>query len=136
MAAHDEDCQCQLPISIGDDSLEDFYQNITTPHSSTPQPTGSPSPLDGFLQLSQLCQIAGEIHRLHSPAKLLGLKDPRKAREFLRSVESLQHSLDDWLASIPGGINLAEDAAKRGPNLTMHVVMFIVHAGSLLNLYR
>lgn len=133
MAAHDEDCHCELPLSVADAELEDFCQN---PESLVASPPTTSSPLSGFLEFARLCQIAGKIQRLYSPSRVLTLDDPRRTRQLLRSVGSLQKALDDWLASLPDESHFSAGNGERGPNLTMRVIMFIVHAGSLLNLYR
>ncbi|KFA71066.1 hypothetical protein S40288_05515 [Stachybotrys chartarum IBT 40288] len=134
MAADDSECYCELPKSIGDDDLENYLHVAKTAEESLSEP--SSSPLTGFLAFTQLCHIGGKIQKLHSPSRMRRLRDPRKFEQFLRSVASLQKLLDKWLAELPDEIRFSANTTEQGPNLTMCVIMFIVHSGSLLNLYQ
>jgi hypothetical protein len=134
MAADDSECYCELPKSIGDDDLENYLHVSKTAEESLSEP--SSSPLTGFLAFTQLCHIGGKIQKLHSPSRMRRLRDPRKFEQFLRSVASLQKLLDKWLAELPDEIRFSANTTEQGPNLTMCVIMFIVHSGSLLNLYQ
>ncbi|CAI6014040.1 unnamed protein product [Clonostachys chloroleuca] len=134
MAADDSDCHCDLPLDKKDEELEVYFQNAE-PSVESPTMTTS-SPMTGFVAFIQLCHIGGKIQKLHSPSRIRELQDAKKARKFLRSVVSLQRALDRWLAGLPDDVRFSANATERGPNLTMCVIMFIVHAGSLLNLYR
>lgn len=134
MAADDADCHCDLPLDKKDEELEVYFQNAEPSVESPTMTTSSPMP--GFVAFIQLCHIGGKIQKLHSPSRIRELQDAKKARKFLRSVVSLQRALDRWLAGLPDDVRFSANATERGPNLTMCVIMFIVHAGSLLNLYR
>lgn len=133
MAAQDADCHCELPLDVSDDELD----SMCRASQSSPQNTrAATTPMTGFLAYARLCQIGGKIQQLYSPSRIRDIAIPGKAKKFLRSVASLDKSLNEWLASLPDEIRFSANALERGPNLTMCVIMFIVHAGSLLNLYR
>jgi hypothetical protein len=134
MAADDMDCHCVLPLPLSDAELE-------SSSSAHPRQPATPSPMAGFLALCSLSRIAGRIQRLHAPSRIrqLSRPQPQKHRDrFFRSVSSLQASLERWLERLPADIRTSEGGAaeRRGPNLTMRVVMFMAHAGSMLNLFR
>ncbi|KFA45317.1 hypothetical protein S40293_11245 [Stachybotrys chartarum IBT 40293] len=130
-----ERVQCLALLAIiGDDDLENYLHVAKTAEESLSEP--SSSPLTGFLAFTQLCHIGGKIQKLHSPSRMRRLRDPRKFEQFLRSVASLQKLLDKWLAELPDEIRFSANTTEQGPNLTMCVIMFIVHSGSLLNLYQ
>ncbi|KAF5007384.1 hypothetical protein FDECE_6270 [Fusarium decemcellulare] len=133
MAADDEDCYCDIPQSLSDEALEACQQDGHPPQ--TPQVETS-SPMMPFVAFAQLCRIGGRIQRLYSPSGIMRLRDPKNAKRFLHSVESLQKLLDKWLADLPDDIRFSANVPNHGPNLTMCVIMFIAHAGFLLNLYQ
>jgi hypothetical protein len=133
MAASDEDCDCQLPLDMSDDRLESYPREV---------PQDGSSGTTGFIALSRLCRIAGKIQQLHSPRHLrdLASNNEGKRRGFLAKVAALDRSLTSWVESLPDEIRFSANALGNGPkgsvDLTMCVIIFIVHAGSLLNLYR
>ncbi|KAF4453502.1 Zn(II)2Cys6 transcription factor [Fusarium albosuccineum] len=133
LAADDEDCYCDIPQSLSDEALEAYQQDGHPPQ--TPQEETS-SPMMPFVAFAQLCRIGGRIQRLCSPSRIMRLRDPKNAKRFLHSVESLQKLLDKWLADLPDDIRFSANVPNHGPNLTMCVIMFIAHAGFLLNLYQ
>ncbi|KAH8668463.1 fungal-specific transcription factor domain-containing protein [Xylariales sp. PMI_506] len=132
MAAHDADCHCDLPLDIDDDHLE---EKAEVPLSGS-QPRSGTTPMTGFLAFARLCRIGGKIQELYSPSRIRETAVRGKTRRFLRSVAALDKALNEWLVGLPDAIRFSANALDRGPNLTMCVIMFIVHAGSLLNLYR
>ncbi|KAJ3535848.1 hypothetical protein NM208_g2689 [Fusarium decemcellulare] len=133
MAADDDDCCCDIPQSLSDEALEACQQDGHPPQ--TPQEETS-SPMMPFVAFAQLCRIGGRIQRLYSPSRIMRLRDPKNAKRFLHSVESLQKLLDKWLADLPDDIRFSANVPNHGPNLTMCVIIFIAHAGFLLNLYQ
>jgi hypothetical protein len=132
LVAQDADCHCELPLDLSDEDLSDWCR---APSSMPQRPPGS-TPMTGFIAFARLCRIGGKIQQLYSPSKIWETGNPRKARRYLRRVASLDKALDEWLAGLPDEIRFSANTPERGPNLTMCVIMFIVHAGSLLNLYR
>ncbi|KAK9777755.1 putative Transcription factor domain-containing protein [Seiridium cardinale] len=132
MAAQDSDCHCELPLDISDNDLEGWCRN---PQQSPQQPSTSTS-MTGFLAFARLCRIGGKIQQLYSPSRIREVSNPAKAKRYLRTIESLDRSLNEWLAGLPDDIRFSANNLDRSPDLTMCVIMFIVHAGSLLNLYR
>ncbi|KAI9148822.1 transcriptional regulatory protein [Paramyrothecium foliicola] len=132
LAAHDADCRSELPLAVADDELEHACAH---PESLRNRPA-SALPLSGFLAFARLCRISGKIQRLHSPSRIADSTKPEKVAQLTRAVAAVDKSLNDWLNDLPDEIRFSANHLDRGPNLTMCVIMFIVHAGSLLNLYR
>ncbi|KAH7145685.1 fungal-specific transcription factor domain-containing protein, partial [Dactylonectria estremocensis] len=132
MAAHDTDWRCALPLAVADEELEKACEHpalLLHREAST-------LPLSGFLAFAQLCHISGKVQSLHSPSRLASLGTPEGASRHMIYVAKLDKSLNEWLTSLPDQIRFSANTLERGPNLTMCVILFIVHAGSLLNLYR
>ena len=143
MAAHDEDCYCEMPYNLSDEDL-DASSRQQGPFDSLRQlhSTSSSPPTTGFLAFARLCRIASKIQQLNSPRRIreLASSNSNKARKFVARVAALDRSLRTWLESLPDDIrfsaNTSEQNLERNPHLTMCAIIFIVHAGSLLNLYR
>lgn len=143
MAVHDEDCYCEMPLNMSDDLLEQYSRALTQRAGPNyPTPSEQSSPLSGFLAFARLCRIAGRIQRLNSPHSIRRLASTSlsKARRFVSRVAAYDRSLRAWLEGLPGDVRLAAGTLEGGPeqngSLAMRVIIFIVHAGSLLNLYR
>lgn len=132
MAAQDADCHCELPLDLSDDDLDRYSPKAQPSPESRPAST----PMTGFLAFARLCRIGGKIQQLYSPLRIREVAKPAKAKQRLRIIASLDKSLNEWLISLPDDIRFSANQLDRGPNLTMCVIMFIAHAGSLLNLYR
>lgn len=132
MVAQDTDCHCELPLDLSDDDVDRQCQNT----QQIPRGASGSTPMTGFLAFARLCRIGGKIQQLYSPSRIRAISKPSKAKKLLRNIVSLDRSLNEWLASLPDEIRFSANNMARGPNLTMCVIMFIVHAGSLLNLYR
>ena len=139
-AVRDEDCYCEMPLDMNDEDLDSTCRQRG---SKTPNnPDGKPSLMTGFLAFSRLCRIAGKIQQLNSPRNIQNLAtgDPGKAQRFVNRVVAHDRMLRSWLDSLPDDIRFSANTADwnldGNPHLTMCVVMFILHAGSLLNLYR
>lgn len=129
------DSLCVPPLSLSDADLN--AHSIASTASPTTARSIPPSPMTGFLAFADLAKIAGRIQRLHAPSRVRALQSSPKHRDrFFRSVSSLQKALDRWLENLPREIRQNANSMDRGPHLTMCVIMFIGHAGSLLNLYR
>ncbi|KAH8895557.1 hypothetical protein GQ53DRAFT_715269 [Thozetella sp. PMI_491] len=139
-AIDDGDCSCDLPFDMSD---EDLYRECSHPMiGSTLQSRDATSPLTGFLSFARLCHIAGKIQKLGTPARLRQLKSlsPERARKYLARMSLLDRQLRRWLETLPDSIRFSANEIDRGagadPGLVMCVIIFIVHAGSLLNLYQ
>ena len=153
MAVNDDDCRCSLPLPVSDEGLKDVCEK---PNVSEFEPE-SPLPLTGFIAFARLCQILGSIHGLQSPSRIAKLKTKKGSQKLMQSVKRLDYSLSHWLENAPDSIRFAAkyistsspytrrdpqliginlSSMDCGPNMTMSAIMFIVHAGSLLNLYR
>lgn len=143
MAVHDEDCYCEMPLNMSDDLLEQYSRAlIQRAGPNYPIPSEQSSPLSGFLAFARLCRIAGRIQRLSSPHSIrrLASTSPSKARKFVSRVAAYDRSLRAWLEGLPEDVRFSANTLEGGPeqngSLAMCVIIFIVHAGSLLNLYR
>ncbi|KAJ4229002.1 hypothetical protein NW759_003723 [Fusarium solani] len=133
MAANDGDCCCALPRSISDEELE---AACASPEGLDEQPVSSKSPLSGFLAFTQLCQISSRIQNLQAPARAASLSSPQGGRRMVKLAKDIEKSLDEWLDGLPDEIRFSANTLNRGPTLTMSILVFVIHAGSLLNLYR
>jgi hypothetical protein len=131
MAAQDADCHCELPLDLSDEDLEDYCRS-----GRSPEQPGASTPMTGFVAFARLCRIGGKIQQLYSPSRIREVANPAKAKRYLRTIGALDKLLNEWLASLPDEIRFSANRLDRGPTLTMCVIMFIVHAGCLLNLYR
>ncbi|KAF7540679.1 hypothetical protein G7054_g1158 [Neopestalotiopsis clavispora] len=118
MAAQDADCHCELPLDIGDDDLEEYCRNKQ--HSPVDPPVSTP--MTGFLAFARLCRIGGKIQQLYSPSRIREIAKPAKAKQRLRTIGSLDKSLNEWLISLPDDIRFSANQLDRGPNLTMSLV--------------
>ena len=142
MAVHDEDCHCEMPLNMSDDFLEQYSHGPQQPTPSLQAPSEQSPPLSGFLAFARLCRIAGRIQRLNSPHSIrrLGSSSPRKARRFVAQVAACDRSLRAWFEGLSDDVRFSPDMFERGGadrgGLAMCVIIYIVHAGSLLNLYR
>jgi hypothetical protein len=160
-AVDDRDCACDLPWDLSDEDLQRqcraqaqaqaharSARSAADPPSVTsidpPLPPPPSSPMTGFIAFARLCRIAGKIQRLGSPSSLLGLSASsgnNKARLLAARVVALDRDLREWLDNLPDSIRFSANqeinAAGPGsdPSLVMCVIIFMMHAGSLLNLY-
>ncbi|KAK6366321.1 hypothetical protein LTS17_010827 [Exophiala oligosperma] len=136
----DEDCNCEMPLNVSDEDLELFAHQPNSIDSHY-DPKAS-SPAMGFLAFAKLCRIAGKIQQLNSPRRIgeLASADPDKMRKFSAKVASRDRLLRSYLESLPDEIcfsaNVSQWDHDRNYHLTMCMIIFIVHSGSLLNLYR
>lgn len=141
MAAHDEDCDWELPLNMSDEQLERHFGSSNAQNSTYISPLDPPS-ITGFLAFTRLCRVSGKIQQLGTPHRLRELTscDSSRSDRFIARVSAYEQSLKDWLDNLPDSIrfsaNKAGGESSGGQDLIMCVVSFIVHAGSLLNLYR
>ncbi|SPO02311.1 uncharacterized protein DNG_04984 [Cephalotrichum gorgonifer] len=144
-AVHDEDCYCEMPLNISDDDLEQHCRILkqnNAPAGHRAPGSGQSPPLSGFLAFARLCRIAGRIQQLNSPHSIrkLASTSPRKAQKFVSRVAAHDRSLRVWFDNLPDDVRLSVNMVQGSPEQnrvrTMGVIVFIVHAGSLLNLYR
>ncbi|KAL4868573.1 hypothetical protein BDV12DRAFT_197098 [Aspergillus spectabilis] len=100
------------------------------------QPLSS-SPMTGFLAFTRLCRIAARTHRFYSSNRIRSrdtLIDDWASR--LPTIDLFVRELDDWLRELPNEIRFSANITQSGPNLTMCVIVFILHSGTIMNLYR
>jgi len=91
--------------------------------------------LTGFLAFSKLCQIAGKI--VQSTRELQILKDDSAEETRLKALVAARDAeLAEWLHQVPNSIKFAANNAHGGSDLTICVITFIFHAGSIINLHR
>lgn len=143
MAAQDDDCDCELPLDKKDEDFEPHYvkSKLHQP-PKTDNPSDGPSIMSGFLAFARLSRLAGKIQHLNSPLNLrkLASADLDKTQRFLSRVDTYDQALRNWLASLPPHIQFSANSMEKSPGgdpaLVMCVITFVLHAGSLLNLYR
>lgn len=143
MAAQDDDCDCELPLDKTDEDLDSQYMR-----SKLHQPPKADNVSDvscimsGFLAFARLSRLAGKIQHLNSPLNLrkLASADFDKTQKFLSRVDTYDQALRNWLASLPPHIQFSANSMEKSPGgdpaLVMCVIIFVLHAGSLLSLYR
>ncbi|KAL3291599.1 fungal specific transcription factor domain-containing protein [Colletotrichum asianum] len=143
MAVQDDDCDCELPMDMKDEDFEPYYLKSRTYHAAKVDiPSEGPCIMSGFLAFARLSRLAGKIQHLNSPLNLrkVASADSAKTQRFLSRVDTYDQALRNWLASLPPHIQFSANSMEKSPGgdpaLVMCVIIFILHAGSLLNLYR
>ncbi|RDW63254.1 hypothetical protein BP6252_10799 [Coleophoma cylindrospora] len=128
MGIDDNDCDCEMPLDIDDDSLESYCASISTSDIASlrtaTQPFFPPSRITGFIAFAHLCKIAGRIVRAMSA---LEMKGPRSATELRRTVETLESELTNWLQNVPDAIKFSVNSADEisgpgAPHLTIPLI--------------
>lgn len=141
MAAHDEDCDWEMPLNMSDEELDSKFGSDGSGNNNFFSTPSSPS-TTGFLAFARLCRISGKVQQLSAPHRLRELTSPDLSRSerFVARVSAYDGALQKWLDNLPDSIRFsANKASSEGggkQDLVMCVVSFIVHAGSLLNLHR
>lgn len=143
MAAQDEDCDCELPLDKTDEDLESQYMKSKIQHPPKADNVSDvPCIMSGFLAFARLSRLAGRIQHLNSPLNLrkLASADLDKTQKFLSRVDTYDQALRNWLVSLPPHIQFSANSMEKSPGgdpaLVMCVITFVLHAGSLLSLYR
>ncbi|KAF0331895.1 fungal specific transcription factor domain-containing protein [Colletotrichum asianum] len=143
MAVQDDDCDCALPMDMKDEDFEPYYLKSRTYHAAKVDiPSEGPCIMSGFLAFARLSRLAGKIQHLDSPLNLrkVASADSAKTQRFLSRVDTYDQALRNWLASLPPHIQFSANSMEKSPGgdpaLVMCVIIFILHAGSLFNLYR
>lgn len=143
MAVQDDDCDCELPLEKTDEDLEPQYIKSKLNHPpKADNPSDAPCIMSGFLALARLSRLAGKIQHFNSPLKLrkLASADSDKTQRFLSRVDKYDQALRNWLASLPPHIQFSANSMEKSPAsdpaLVMCVITFVLHAGTLMSLYR
>ncbi|RDW94073.1 uncharacterized protein DSM5745_01395 [Aspergillus mulundensis] len=135
MATDEADCCCDLPFDI---SNEDLEHGIPPAPSINSHLSSTSSPMTGFLALTRLCRIAARVHRFYSSNRIRG-RDSTLSDDWthlLPTLDGFVRELDEWLQKLPNEIRFSANLTQSGPNLTMCVIVFILHSGTIMNLYR
>lgn len=135
VGVEDTDCDCEMPQDLEDDDLDLYCKQNQSPSSRPPRTF---SRLTGFIIFSKLCQISGRISRTMNSLSLRPNKEchpsPKRIRERIRVLDI---ELAEWLGSVPDVIKFsANKTSGPSPHLTMCVVMYILHAGCVMNLHQ
>lgn len=140
MATDEAECCCELPFDI---SNEDLEHGIPPLPAELKNPSDLPlpsSPMTGFLAFTRLCRIAARIHRFYSTNRIRGrdatLITGEDWNTLLPTLNGFVRELDEWLQELPNEIRFSANLTQSGPNLTMCVIVFILHSGTIMNLYR
>lgn len=143
MAVQDDDCDCELPLDKRD---EDFEPQSAKSKLHHPPKAGIPSDgpciMSGFVALARLSRLAGKIQQITSPLKLrkIASTESDNSQIFLSRVDKYDQALRNWLASLPPHIQFSANSMEKSPGgdpaLVMCVITFVLHAGSILCLYR
>lgn len=143
MAVQDDDCDCELPRDEKDEDFEPKYTKSKPHHPPKADlPSDGPCIMSGFLAFARLSRLAGKIQHLNSRLNLRNLAsaDSGKVQRFLSRVDTHDQALRNWLASLPPHIQFSANSMEKSPGgdpaLVMCVIIFVLHAGSLLSLYR
>jgi len=130
-AIFDFDCDCELPMDLDDRDVENWCNDPSQVIVDTP----GIHKLTGFIAFSKLCQIAGKI--VQSTRELQVLKDDPTEEATLKGLVAARDAeLADWLDHVPDSIKFAANNPHGGSDLTICVITFIFHAGSIINLHR
>lgn len=131
MAADVAHCCCNLPLGLSDEDLDLGID------SNNQQPSPIDSPMAGFISFTRLCKIAAEVHRFHSSLRIKNQGHTEASlSEALPTVKLFIQRLNNWLKELPDEIRFSANDLRSGPNLTMSVVVFILHSATLMNLYQ
>lgn len=143
MAVQDDDCDCELPLDKRDEDFEPKYVKSKLHHPPKADvPSDGPCIMSGFLALARLSRLAGKIQHLTSPFKLrrIACADSDNSQRFLSRVDKCDQALRNWLASLPPHIQFSANSMEKSPGgdpaLVMCAITFVLHAGSILSLYR
>ncbi|KAJ5652989.1 hypothetical protein N7507_010415 [Penicillium longicatenatum] len=137
MSTNEYDCCCDLPVDLSNEDLERFGVPAPGDPASFATTAVTSSPLTGFLAFTRLCKIATRVHRMHSSNRTRGDDVPAHDWTHLQpTVDILIRELDEWLQALPNDIRFSANVAQNGPNLTMCVIVFILHSATIMNLYR
>lgn len=143
MAVQDDDCDCELPLDKRDEDFEPQYMKSKLQRPPKADvPSEGPCTMSGFLAFARLSRLAGKIQHLTSPLNLrkLASADSHKSQRFLSRVDTYDQALRNWLAGLPPHIQFSANSMEKSPGgdpaLVMCVITFVLHAGSLLSLYR
>jgi len=137
MGVHDADCDCELPLDLEDSDLEIYHRGDAIDLPSVPART---SAMTGFITFAKLCKISSKIVKSVNPLQMKRLRDKynvkRAHNEMRNVVKELDAELADWLLHVPDCIKFSSNNTDvKSPHLTMCVIAYIVHAGSVVNLY-
>ncbi|KAI8941622.1 hypothetical protein NX059_002835 [Plenodomus lindquistii] len=141
-AAHDEDCYCVMPLNVHDDELQASSTQTEVERDARHSERKASSPLTGFLAFVRLCRIAGKVQSLSSPhcTRQLAFPNSTRLRKVRARATKYEKALRGWLDNLPDEFRFSANAVETNPpgdpGLTMCVIAFIVHSGSLLSLYR
>ena len=125
---------------MSDEELERQYRD-TGNLRNAPIHTSAP-PTAGFLAFARLSRMAGKIHQLSSPVRMRELTstDPNRSQKFLARALKYDEALRTWSDSLPASLRFSVDEphvdSNQSQDLGVNVVNAMVHAGSLINLYR
>lgn len=143
MAVQDDDCDCELPLDKRDEDFEPQYVKLKAQHPPKADiPSDGPCIMSGFLALARLSRLAGKIQHLTSPLSLrkVASADSDNSQRFLSRVDKHDQALRNWLTGLPPHIQFSANSMEKSPGgdpaLVMCVITFVVHAGSILSLYR
>ena len=138
MAVQERDCFCELPLDLSDEDLDRHCSSKGKSFVAL----GRRRPLTGFLCFARLCQLSGRIQQLGSPLRLRrpSSHNAEKTAKYLSRVSAHHQALREWLNTLPDNVrffsNNFDATVAVDSSLVMSVLIAIVHAGSLLNLYR
>lgn len=134
MAVDDDDCTCELPSNLADDQIGKVEKHNDENRDST---LSTNLPMTGFIVFSKLCRIAGQIVRSsRTLQRLRHSKSVSRVKEARKRMRRLDKDLSKWLQQLPDTIKFSANKpdADHRIHLTMCVITFILHAGSIINL--
>lgn len=125
LGVDDRDCDTELPIQIDDDHLQNFLDGKLAQQTT-------PSPMVGFVALSALFKIGGEVlHRVYSVKSNVASE-----AELQTSVDDLDAQLTDWCERLPPAfksIPTNEQQIRIGSTLasSYYAILITLHRKSL-----
>ncbi|KAI0959822.1 hypothetical protein AcW1_004536 [Taiwanofungus camphoratus] len=117
LAIEDSDCDVELPVDVDDENLPKYFSGATLTRTS-------PSLMKGFIELTSLYKIAGQVLRqVYALDKCRDNLEPDKRAELNRSVESLDKALTKWCDDLPAVFKsrpMTEQQVSMGAVLCSH----------------
>ncbi|KAF8592537.1 hypothetical protein K439DRAFT_1400441 [Ramaria rubella] len=121
----DRDCDAEFPIQVDDDHLQPFLDNTLAPQTS-------PSPMVGFVALSALFKIGGDVLRRIYSVKNSGVSDI----DMQIAIDDLDAQLTDWCERLPPAFKYLpsnEQQTRIGSTLasSYYAILITLHRRSL-----
>jgi hypothetical protein len=121
----DRDCDVEFPLQVDDDHLQAFLEDRLAPQTT-------PSTMVGFVALSALFKIGGEVLRGIYSGRNHGISD----LDFQTTIDELDAQLNDWCERLPPAFKylpVNEEQTRIGSTLAScyYAILITLHRKSL-----